>query len=265
MSVTAAKGFVAGGGASRHQGRTDAPDLAIVATADGQPVVAAAVFTTNLAAAAPGAGQPRPPRGHRRPRRGRRAQLGQRQRRHGSRRPGDVARRVRPRRARRSAATPTTCSCARPASSASRLPLDTFTTGVPAVAATLAGTPEAGEAAAEAIMTTDTHAQGVRGRRQRRDRRRHGKGRSDAQPRTWPRCSRCSPPTPSIDPRGVAAPAGPGHGRVVPSHHRRRLHVDQRHRHHRSPAAKPTAAPTTRPSSANCMTRVCVDLAEQMV
>ena len=50
MSVTLAEGFVAGG---VHCGvkSTDALDLAIVA-ADG-PVVAAAVFTQNLAAAAP--------------------------------------------------------------------------------------------------------------------------------------------------------------------------------------------------------------------
>ncbi len=52
MSVTAAKGFVAGGVASGIKENGDS-DLALVATADHQPVVAAAVFTTNLAAAAP--------------------------------------------------------------------------------------------------------------------------------------------------------------------------------------------------------------------
>ena len=52
MSVTAAAGFVAGGGAIgiKHGER---PDLAIVATADHVAVPAAAVFTTNLACAAP--------------------------------------------------------------------------------------------------------------------------------------------------------------------------------------------------------------------
>jgi glutamate N-acetyltransferase/amino-acid N-acetyltransferase len=52
MSVTAADGFVAGGDAVgiKAGGR---PDLAIVATADRQAVPAAAVFTTNLACAAP--------------------------------------------------------------------------------------------------------------------------------------------------------------------------------------------------------------------
>ncbi|HEX5614943.1 MAG TPA: bifunctional glutamate N-acetyltransferase/amino-acid acetyltransferase ArgJ [Acidimicrobiia bacterium] len=52
MSVTAAAGFVAGGLACgiKDGGR---PDLAVVATADGRPVPAAGVFTTNLATAAP--------------------------------------------------------------------------------------------------------------------------------------------------------------------------------------------------------------------
>ena len=52
MSVTAPDGFVAAG---LHCGVKDtgAPDLALVATADGRPVPAAAVFTSNLATAAP--------------------------------------------------------------------------------------------------------------------------------------------------------------------------------------------------------------------
>ncbi len=52
MSVTAARGFVAAGG---HGGlKADgAPDLAIVATADGQAVPAAGVFTANKMTAAP--------------------------------------------------------------------------------------------------------------------------------------------------------------------------------------------------------------------
>ena len=52
MSVTAAGGFVAGGGAIGIKDG-NRPDLAIVATADGVAVPAAAVFTTNLACAAP--------------------------------------------------------------------------------------------------------------------------------------------------------------------------------------------------------------------
>jgi len=52
MSVTSPAGFVATGG---HCGiKADGvPDLALVATADGRPVPAAAVFTANLATAAP--------------------------------------------------------------------------------------------------------------------------------------------------------------------------------------------------------------------
>ncbi len=52
MSVVAARGFVAAGVASGIKA-SGLADLAIVATDDRQPVVAAAVFTTNLAAAAP--------------------------------------------------------------------------------------------------------------------------------------------------------------------------------------------------------------------
>ena len=52
MSVTSAQGFVAGGIASGIK-PDGVPDLAVVATADARSVVAAGVFTTNLACAAP--------------------------------------------------------------------------------------------------------------------------------------------------------------------------------------------------------------------
>lgn len=52
MSVTAARGFVAGGCAAGVKG-SGAPDLALVATADSRPASAAGVFTTNLVTAAP--------------------------------------------------------------------------------------------------------------------------------------------------------------------------------------------------------------------
>jgi len=52
VSVTAPHGFVAAGGAVGVKS-TGAPDLAIVATADGAPAAAAAVFTQNRLAAAP--------------------------------------------------------------------------------------------------------------------------------------------------------------------------------------------------------------------
>lgn len=52
MSVTSAGGFVANGAACGLKDSGDA-DLALVATADGRPVPAAAVFTRNLVVAAP--------------------------------------------------------------------------------------------------------------------------------------------------------------------------------------------------------------------
>ena len=52
MSITAAKGYVAGGLACGIKESGD-PDLALVATDDRAPVSAAAVFTSNLAQAAP--------------------------------------------------------------------------------------------------------------------------------------------------------------------------------------------------------------------
>ncbi len=52
MSVTAPQGFVAVGGSVGIKA-ADAPDLAVVATDDGRPVAAAGVFTANLATAAP--------------------------------------------------------------------------------------------------------------------------------------------------------------------------------------------------------------------
>ncbi|HEX4162035.1 MAG TPA: bifunctional ornithine acetyltransferase/N-acetylglutamate synthase, partial [Acidimicrobiales bacterium] len=52
MSVTTPKGFVATGGSAGIKAN-DALDVAVVATADGQAVPCAGVFTSNLAAAAP--------------------------------------------------------------------------------------------------------------------------------------------------------------------------------------------------------------------
>ncbi len=52
MSVTASEGFVANGVACGIK-PGDQPDLALVATEDGQPVAAGAVFTPNLATGAP--------------------------------------------------------------------------------------------------------------------------------------------------------------------------------------------------------------------
>ena len=61
VSVTAPEGsWPPAGSAGIKAGGV--PDVAVVATADGHPVPAAGVFTSNLAAAGPGPGQPGPPR-----------------------------------------------------------------------------------------------------------------------------------------------------------------------------------------------------------
>lgn len=52
MSVTAPRGFVAAGGVAGIKA-SGAPDLAVVATADGRPAAAAGTFTRNLALAGP--------------------------------------------------------------------------------------------------------------------------------------------------------------------------------------------------------------------
>jgi glutamate N-acetyltransferase/amino-acid N-acetyltransferase len=153
MSVTAASGFVAAGLAAgiKPSGR---PDLSLVATADHRPVTAAGVFTTNLVCAAP-------------------VQLS---RRHLAGDPRAVAVVLNSGNANAATGEPgllvseTTAALAAEALGCDRrhvlvcstgligipMPIEPFTTGVPAAAAALAATPEAGRAAAEAIMTTDT-------------------------------------------------------------------------------------------------------------
>jgi glutamate N-acetyltransferase/amino-acid N-acetyltransferase len=154
VSVTAARGFVARGVACgiKENGNSD---LALVATEDHQPVTAAAVFTTNLAAAAPVQVS--------------RAHLAA---------TGGHAAAVVLNSGNANAATGAdgrataqgACELVAAALGCSAddvlvcstgligipLPLTPFESGVPAVAATLASTADAGEAAAEAIMTTDT-------------------------------------------------------------------------------------------------------------
>jgi glutamate N-acetyltransferase/amino-acid N-acetyltransferase len=153
LSVTAAKGFVAAGVAAGIKPR-GTPDLSLVATADRRPVTAAGVFTTNLVAAAP-------------------VQLS---RRHLS--AGGQAAAVVLNSGNANAATgePGLLVAEGTAALVAEalgcdpghvlvcstgligIPMDItpFRTGVPLLAAALGATPEAGRAAAEAIMTTDT-------------------------------------------------------------------------------------------------------------
>ena len=155
MSVTAAAGFVAAG-VSAGLKRSGRPDLALVATADHRPVTAAGVFTTNLVAAAP-------------------VRLSRR-----NLATGPQAAAVVLNSGNANAATGEpglrvaegTAALVSDALGCDRrdvlvcstgligipMPIDPFTTGVPAAAAALAATPEAGLSAARAIMTTDTVA-----------------------------------------------------------------------------------------------------------
>jgi glutamate N-acetyltransferase / amino-acid N-acetyltransferase len=155
VSVTAAKGFVAAGVAAgiKASGR---PDLSLVATADHQPVTAAGVFTTNLVAAAP-------------------VQLS---RRHLAAEGRAAAVVLNSGNANAATGEPgllvaeATAGLVADALGCERrhvlvcstgligipMPIEPFTTGVPAAAAALSATLEAGHSAAEAIMTTDTVA-----------------------------------------------------------------------------------------------------------
>ena len=155
MSVTAAKGFVAGGVAAGIKA-TGATDLALVATADGRPVPAAAVFTTNRAAAAPVVVS----RDHLESTGGQAAAVvlnagnanaatGE-----GGRRTAEGACELVAQAIGCAAADVLVCSTGL---IGIPLPLAPFQAVVPTAAASLAATPEAGIAAAEAIRTTDTH------------------------------------------------------------------------------------------------------------
>jgi glutamate N-acetyltransferase / amino-acid N-acetyltransferase len=155
VSVTAAKGFVAAGVAAgiKPSGR---PDLSLVATADHRPVAAAGVFTSNLVAAAP----VQLSRGHLAGE-GRAAAvvLNSGNANAATGEPGLLVAEG------TAALVSQALGCDRRhvlvcSTGLIGIPmeLEPFTTGVPAAAAALAGTPEAGHAAAGAIMTTDTVA-----------------------------------------------------------------------------------------------------------
>lgn len=152
MSVVAAKGFVAGGTACGIK-ESGAPDLALVATDDRQPVTAAGVFTTNLATAAP-------------------VQISKRHLADGraaavvlnsgnaNAATGDAGRRDALRMCELAAGAlgvaPTDVLVCSTGLIGIPLPTEPLERGIPALAATLAPGAQGGIAAAEAIMTTDT-------------------------------------------------------------------------------------------------------------
>jgi glutamate N-acetyltransferase/amino-acid N-acetyltransferase len=155
MSVTAAQGFVAAGVAAGIKAH-GAPDLSLVATADHQPVTAAGVFTTNLVAAAP-------------------VQLSRRHLAAGGRAAAVV---LNSGNANAATGEPGLLVAEQTAALVAAglgcergevlvcstgligipLPIDPFTTGVPAAVTALGPSLEAGHSAARAIMTTDTVA-----------------------------------------------------------------------------------------------------------
>lgn len=155
MSVTAAKGFVAAGVAAGIK-ESGAPDLSLVATADGEPVPAAAVFTSNQMTAAP----VRTSHAHLTATGGHAAAVilssgnanaatGEAGRQHAERMTAAVAEHL---------AVPAeavlVCSTGL---IGIPLPIDTIEAAIPALMAARTGGADAGAQAADAILTTDTH------------------------------------------------------------------------------------------------------------
>ena len=159
MSVTAPRGFVAAGGATGIK-PGGVPDMAVLATEDGAAVPAAAVFTSNRACAAP-------------------VVLSRRHLGSTGGRAGAVV--VNSGNANAATGGPGLAHAGRMAELTAKgigcateevlvcstgligflLPMDRIESGLPAVVAARAGGPEAGAAAARAIMTTDTRPKTV--------------------------------------------------------------------------------------------------------
>jgi glutamate N-acetyltransferase/amino-acid N-acetyltransferase len=157
MTVTAPKGFVAAGIACGIKASGD-PDLALVATADGQPVTAAAVFTSNLATAAP----VQVSRAHLAATNGRAAAVvlssGNANAATGERGRAD-AERMCALAAEGLGCAPENVLVCSTGLIGFYLPMAALESGAPTVVAALS--PDGGPAAAEAIRTTDTHAKQV--------------------------------------------------------------------------------------------------------
>ncbi|HEX5365313.1 MAG TPA: bifunctional glutamate N-acetyltransferase/amino-acid acetyltransferase ArgJ [Acidimicrobiales bacterium] len=154
MSVVAPAGFVAGGIACGIK-PSGAPDLALVATADGRPVPAAGVFTRNLVVAAPVVVSRR----HLAATGGRAAAVvlssGNANAGTGARGESDAERMCALTAAGLGAAPEGVLVCST-GLIGYELPMDAVGAGIPAVVAARGGDAAHGAAAAEAIMTTDT-------------------------------------------------------------------------------------------------------------
>jgi len=154
MSVTAPRGFVAGGVACGIKA-SGAADLSLVATEDGGAVAAAGVFTTNLAAAAP----VQVSRRHLEMTGGRSAAVilnsGNANAATGAAGRADAERTCRETAERLGCATEAVLVCSTGLIGIP-LPIDVLAAGIPAVLADRS--PDGGSRAAAAIMTTDTFA-----------------------------------------------------------------------------------------------------------
>jgi glutamate N-acetyltransferase/amino-acid N-acetyltransferase len=154
VSITAPAGFVAAGGSAGIKA-CGVPDVAVVATADGRAVPAAGVFTSNLAAAAP----VQVSREHLRVSSGRAAGViltsGNANAATGE--PGrEAARRLCTSTAVAAGAAPEEILICQTGLIGIPFPIEEADPHVRSIAGTLAAGPEAGAAAARAIMTTDT-------------------------------------------------------------------------------------------------------------
>ena len=152
MSVTAAKGFEAAGIASGIK-PSGVPDLALVATADRRPATAAGVFTTNLACAAP----VQVSRAHLLDGRATAVVLSSGNANAATGEPGRTdARRMCELAGGAIGADPGDVLVCSTGLIGIPLPMAPVETGIPAAATALAGGVDAGQRAADAILTTDT-------------------------------------------------------------------------------------------------------------
>ena len=151
MSIVAPAGFRAGGVACGI--KPDAPDLALVATDDGQPVSAAAVFTTNLACAPP----VEISREHLADGRAAAVVLSSGNANAATGEPGrDDARRMCELAATALGCEPTDVLVCSTGLIGYPLPMDALERGIPDVAGTLGNDRDAAQRAADALLTTDT-------------------------------------------------------------------------------------------------------------
>ena len=205
------------------------PDVAVVATDDGLAVPAAGVFTANLAAAAPvqvsrahlaaTAGPGR--RGH--------PHVGQRQRGHRRAWPESPRLALCTSTALAVGASPEEILVCQTGLIGIPFPLETVHPHVRRIAEGRAGGPDAGAAAARAIMTTDTVEKVALARGNGITVGAMAKGAAMLAPNMATMLALCTTDA-AVDPRHPPGRVAGRRRRVVQRHDRRRVHLDQRHR-----------------------------------